>query len=77
MRRRAPFGKGRGWRGPLAPRHYRCDACGERFEGPPAGHGLLIFVRGERVVREEPPLCPRCALAVEAAAYRWWDELDG
>ncbi len=77
MRRRALSRSGRAWRGSLAPRGYRCDACGERFAGEPAGHGLLLFVRGDRVVREEPPLCPRCAVAVEAAAYRWWDELDG
>jgi hypothetical protein len=49
-----------------------CHACNAPIEGEPAGHGLLLFVRGDEVVREEPPLCERCALAVSMTArYRW------
>lgn len=45
-----------------------CDACGNAIEGAPAGHGLLLFPRGDEVRREEPPLCPRCALAIGVTA---------
>jgi hypothetical protein len=49
-----------------------CHACNAPIEGEPAGHGLLLFVRGDEVLREEPPLCERCALAVSMTAlYRW------
>ncbi|MDW8361135.1 MAG: hypothetical protein RMK74_01940 [Myxococcales bacterium] len=50
------------------PTTLRCDACDAPIEGEPAGHGLLVFVRGDRVEREEPPLCERCAAAVTWAA---------
>jgi hypothetical protein len=46
----------------------RCNACDVELEGEPAGHGLLVFVRGDDVVREEPPLCERCALAIGITA---------
>lgn len=50
----------------------RCDACNTPIEGEPAGHGLLVFPRGDRVLREEPPLCDRCALAIGMTAlWRW------
>ena len=45
-----------------------CHACDAEIEGEPAGHGLLLFVRGDDVTREEPPLCERCALAVSMTA---------
>ncbi len=49
-----------------------CHACNAPIEGEPAGRGLLLFVRGDDVLREEPPLCERCALAVSMTAlYRW------
>jgi hypothetical protein len=49
-----------------------CHACNAPIEGEPAGRGLLLFVRGDEVLREEPPLCERCALAVSMTAlYRW------
>ena len=36
------------------------------------GETVLLFVRGVDVLREEPPLCERCALAVSMTAlYRW------
>ena len=46
----------------------RCHACDAEIEGEPAGHGLLVFPRGDDVVREEPPLCERCALAIGMTA---------
>lgn len=46
----------------------RCHACDVAIEGEPAGHGLLVFPRGDDVVREEPPLCERCALAIGITA---------
>jgi hypothetical protein len=45
-----------------------CDACGEPIEGEPAGRGLLVFLRGDDVAREEPPLCEKCALAIGVTA---------
>lgn len=54
-----------------------CDACGEEIEGEPAGRGLLLFVRGDDVVREEPPLCERCALAISMTALAQWDQDEG
>lgn len=54
-----------------------CHACNAPIEGEPAGHGLLLFVRGDEVEREEPPLCARCALAISMTAlYRWEIEED-
>lgn len=38
------------------------------MERAPAASGLLLFVRGDRVVREEPPLCARCAHAIGMTA---------
>lgn len=55
-----------------------CDACGVPLEGEPAGRGLLLFPRGDTVLREEPPLCERCALAIGVTALRLWEqEEDG
>ncbi|MBL8601772.1 MAG: hypothetical protein JNK72_07605 [Myxococcales bacterium] len=52
-----------------------CHACNEPIEGEPAGAGLLVFVRGDEVVYEEPPLCERCALAISMTALdRWFHE---
>jgi hypothetical protein len=49
-----------------------CHACNTPIEGEPAGHGLMVFVRGDRVEYEEPPLCERCAHAISMTAlYRW------
>jgi hypothetical protein len=47
-----------------------CDACGGALDASEArrpegsGHGLFLTVRGDQVVREEPPLCARCALSI-------------
>jgi hypothetical protein len=56
-----------------------CDACGTTIEGEPAGRGLLVFPRGDDVLREEPPLCERCALAISMTALMRWEmeEEDG
>jgi hypothetical protein len=56
-----------------------CDACGALIDGEPAGKGLLLFVRGDHVLREEPPLCERCAHAIGMTALHRWEmeEDDG
>ncbi len=56
-----------------------CDACGGKIDGEPAGSGLLLWVRGDDVVREEPPLCDQCALAIGMTALMRWEmeEDDG
>lgn len=46
----------------------RCHACDAEITGEPAGHGLLVFPRGDDVLREEPPLCEPCALAIGVTA---------
>ena len=49
-----------------------CHACNAPIVGEPAGRGLMVFVRGDRVEYEEPPLCERCAHAISMTAlYRW------
>jgi hypothetical protein len=54
-----------------------CDACGSAIEGEPAGRGLLVFPRGDRVHYEEPPLCERCALAIGITAlWRFAEQED-
>lgn len=45
-----------------------CHACDADIDGEPAGHGMMVFVRGDQVVREELPLCERCALAISMTA---------
>ena len=57
----------------------RCDACDTVIEGEPAGRGLLVFPRGDDVLREEPPLCDKCALAIGMTALMRWEmeEEDG
>jgi hypothetical protein len=50
------------------PASLTCDACSAPIEGEPAGRGLLLFPRGDRVDREEPPLCERCSHAIEMTA---------
>lgn len=52
-----------------------CHACDALIEGEPAGRGLLVFVRGDEVEREEPPLCERCAHAIGMTAlFRFAEE---
>lgn len=50
-----------------------CHACDAPIEGEPAGRGLLLFPRGDDVLREEPPLCERCAHAVCMTALHRWE----
>lgn len=50
-----------------------CHACNAPIAGEAPGRGLLLWVRGDEVVREEPPLCARCAHAVRMAALSRWE----
>jgi len=50
-----------------------CDACGAPVDGD-ASSGLLVFARGEEVHYEEPPLCPRCSVAIGVTALVRWAE---
>jgi hypothetical protein len=50
-----------------------CDACSEPVSGD-AGSGLLIFPRGDENAYEEPPLCPRCSVAIGVTALVRWAE---
>jgi hypothetical protein len=46
-----------------------CDWCGEPIEGEPAGHGLLMWRRGDDMrLDEEPALCVRCSTAIGVTA---------
>lgn len=56
-----------------------CDACGGEIDGEPAGSGLLLWVRGDNVEHEEPPLCAKCAHAIGMTALLRWEmeEDDG
>ncbi len=51
-----------------------CDACREPLEGEATGGGLYIFARGGEAVYEEPPLCPKCSLAIGISAMVRWAE---
>jgi hypothetical protein len=62
-----------------APVEFRCDMCGETFEGRPEGAGLFVWTRGEETRFEEPPLCERCAAKVTVGAltkWAWEDEAE-
>jgi hypothetical protein len=55
-----------------------CHACNTPIHGEPAGSGLLVFPRGDRVHYEEPPLCAQCAHAIGVTAlWRWAEEEEG
>ena len=49
-------------------RELRCHACDAAIEGEPAGHGFLLFPRGDRPHVDRPPLCERCAHAIGITA---------
>jgi len=51
-----------------------CDACGVPIDGDDASAGLYVSVRGDEVRYEEPPLCPRCSLAIGLTALVRWAE---
>ena len=59
-----------------ASRTYQCDACGDSFEGEPAGAGLFLWTRGDEVRYEEPPLCEQCASRITVGALLKWDTED-
>jgi len=59
-----------------AARSYECDACGDSFEGEPAGSGLFLWTRGEEIRYEEPPLCEQCASRITVGALLKWDTED-
>lgn len=46
----------------------RCHACNATIDGEPAGHGFILFVRGDKALRDRPPLCERCAHAIGMTA---------
>ncbi len=54
-------------------RGFDCDACGQWFEGEPAGSGLFLWTRGDEVRYEEPPLCEACASEITVGALLKWD----
>lgn len=46
-------------------RERTCDVCDEPIAaGSPSGTGVSLTARGDRVLREEIPLCERCALSI-------------
>lgn len=51
-----------------------CDMCGDPIEGEPAGHGLLLWRRGDDMrLDEEPALCVRCSTAIGVTALAAWN----
>ena len=59
-----------------------CDACGlpvlKDAEGStsPSGSGLYVWVRGDDIRYEEPPLCADCAAAIGLTQLRLWEMED-
>ena len=57
----------------------RCDICSAEISPDPddgssySGSALYVSIRGDRVVYDEPPLCPSCAVAVGGTALARWD----
>ncbi len=57
----------------------RCEICAAEVSPDPddgssyTGSALYISIRGDRVIYDEPPLCPSCALAIGVTALARWD----
>ncbi len=57
----------------------RCDICEAEIAPDPddgssyTGSALYVSICGDRVVYDEPPLCPSCAVAVGVTALARWD----
>lgn len=58
----------------LPEREYECDQCSRSFAGDPAGAGLLVWMRGDEIRYEEPPLCEECARKLTIGAVLKWDD---
>jgi hypothetical protein len=54
-----------------------CDVCGSKVdlddEDAMTGSGLYVWVRGDKVVYEEPPLCASCGTAISMTALGRWE----
>jgi hypothetical protein len=54
-----------------------CDVCGRPVdvddEEQMTGSGLYVWVRGDKVVYEEPPLCASCGTAISMTALGRWE----
>ncbi len=57
-----------------------CDVCGKKVEDlgdedgeQLSGSGLYIWLRGDKVVYEEPPLCASCGTAISMTALGRWE----
>jgi hypothetical protein len=57
-----------------------CDVCGKKVEDLDdedgeqlSGSGLYIWLRGDKVVYEEPPLCASCGTAISMTALGRWE----
>jgi hypothetical protein len=54
-----------------------CDVCGRPVdvddEDQMTGSGLYVWVRGDKVVYEEPPLCASCGTAISMTALGRWE----
>jgi hypothetical protein len=59
----------------------QCDVCDAPLHGDEtddqenafAGRGLYVWIRGGKVVYEEPPLCANCGTAIGMSALARWD----
>ncbi len=58
--------------GYLEPGRY-CDCCDRRLEDDRGGSGLLLWLRGDDLVAEEPPLCWECS---QALGMTWLQRID-
>lgn len=60
--------------GLLRRRKTKCDVCGDEITAA-AGHGEIVSIRGDSVVREDKPLCERCAHVIGMTAlFRFAEE---
>jgi hypothetical protein len=62
----------------------RCDVCEEPVADDDeddasdapwslTGHGLYLWLRGDKIVYEEPPLCASCGTAIGMSALARWE----
>jgi hypothetical protein len=62
-----------------APEAATCDVCGKTVDlddedgDQLSGSGLYIWLRGDKVVYEEPPLCASCGTAISMTALGRWE----
>ena len=51
---------------------HRCHVCNAAVSGDDATSGLFVWVRGDEIRFEEPPLCGDCGIVLGISALAQW-----